>query len=112
MTIDTLLRHITPADGNIFLDLGFPPEEASTLLAETDKVISEKRAFKESLITELAQWIARNHLKPAAAAQILGVTRRRVWDVIHQKSINFTMDALVDMVARTGKHVPLKDADA
>lgn len=28
--------HITPADGNLFEDLGSPPEEAATLLAEAD----------------------------------------------------------------------------
>jgi hypothetical protein len=27
-------QHITPADGNVFLDLGFPPDEAARLLAE------------------------------------------------------------------------------
>ncbi len=43
------LKHITPADGNVFLDLGFEPEEAAKLLAETDKQISEKLANKERL---------------------------------------------------------------
>lgn len=28
--------HTTPADGNIFLDLGFKPEEAEALLKESD----------------------------------------------------------------------------
>lgn len=101
------MRHTTPADGNIFLDLGFPPEEAAKLLAETDKVISAKLAIKESLMTELAQWIDDKKLKQADAAQILGVTRRRVSDVIKKKSDQFTIDALVDMLARTGKHVQL-----
>lgn len=37
-------QHITPANGNIFLDLGFEPEEAARLLAESDKEIMAKRA--------------------------------------------------------------------
>ncbi|MHB1117821.1 hypothetical protein [Sideroxydans sp.] len=37
-------QHITPANGNVFLDLGFEPEEAARLLAETDKEIMAKRA--------------------------------------------------------------------
>jgi predicted XRE-type DNA-binding protein len=107
MTIDTKSRHITPAGGNVFLDLGFEAEEAAALQAESKRVISEKRAIKESLMGELADWIQEQNLKQADAAQILGVTRPRVSDVINKKSIKFTIDALVDMLARTGKHVRL-----
>jgi predicted XRE-type DNA-binding protein len=32
-------------------------------------------------------------------------TRPRVSDVINKKAIKFTIDALVDMLARAGKHV-------
>ncbi|MDP1705841.1 MAG: HAD domain-containing protein [Sulfurimicrobium sp.] len=35
-------EHVTPADSNIFADLGFEPEEAAKLLAESDLIISEK----------------------------------------------------------------------
>jgi predicted XRE-type DNA-binding protein len=107
MTIDTKSRHITPAGGNVFLDLGFGPEEAAALQAESKRVISEKLAIKESLMGELADWISEQNLKQADAAQILGVTRPRVSDVINKKSIKFTIDALVDMLTRTGKHVRL-----
>ena len=101
------LGHITPAGANIFADLGFEPEEAAKLLEESNKIISEKLAIKESLMAELAVWIGEKKLKQAEAAQILGVTRPRVSDVINKKSIKFTIDALVDMLARTGKHVQL-----
>ena len=36
-TMSTVISHITPADGNIFLDLGFPPEEAERLKEEADR---------------------------------------------------------------------------
>lgn len=103
--IDTEIRHVTPADGNIFADLGFGPEEAAALLAEADRVIAEKLAIKESLMTEIAVWIKEKNLKQVEAAKILGVTRPRVSDVIHKKSIKFTIDALIDMLTRTGKQV-------
>ncbi len=77
------------------------------MLSESNKIISEKLAIKESLMTELAVWIEEKDLKQADAAQILGVTRPRVSDVINKKSIKFTIDSLVDMLARTGKHVQL-----
>jgi len=107
MSIETKSMHVTPVGGNIFADLGFEPKEAARLLAETDRVISEKLAIKESLMTELAVWIDAKKLKQAEAAEILGVTRPRVSDVINKKAIKFTIDALVDMLARTGKHVQL-----
>jgi len=107
MSIETKSMHITPVGGNVFADLGFEPEEAASLQAESKRIISEKLAIKESLMTELAGWIDEKKLKQADAAQILGVTRPRVSDVINKKSIKFTIDALVDMLARTGKHVQL-----
>jgi predicted XRE-type DNA-binding protein len=101
------LGHITPAGANIFADLGFEPKEAVKLLDESNKIISEKLSIKESLMSELAVWIVDKELKQADAAKILGVTRPRVSDVINKKSIKFTIDSLVDMLARTGKHVQL-----
>jgi len=41
MSIDTETRHITPAGGNVFADLGFGPEEAAALKAESDRLISQ-----------------------------------------------------------------------
>lgn len=107
MSIETKSMHITPVGGNVFADLGFEPEEAASLQAESKRIISEKLAIKESLMTELAGWIDEKKLKQADAAKILGVTRPRVSDVINKKSVKFTIDALVDMLARTGKHVQL-----
>lgn len=39
---DLQSRHITPADGNVFADLGFPSVEAARLLAEADRKIESK----------------------------------------------------------------------
>jgi hypothetical protein len=41
---EKIISHITPADGNVFLDLGFPPDEAARLKAESDAKIDEERA--------------------------------------------------------------------
>lgn len=38
--------HVTPADGNIFLDLGHDPKTAAKMLAETDRAIDKKLALK------------------------------------------------------------------
>jgi predicted XRE-type DNA-binding protein len=107
MNIDAKSRHVTPVGGNVFADLGFEPEEATALKASSQKTISEKLAVKESLMTELAEWIKTERLEQSDVAQILGVTRPRVSDLINKKTIKFTIDALVDMLARTGKHIQL-----
>lgn len=105
MSIDTKSVRITPAGGNVFADLGFEPAEAAALKAESDRIISAKLAIKERLMTELAGWINAKHLTQAQAAEILGVTRPRVSNVINKKVGKFTIDALVDMLARAGKQV-------
>jgi len=107
MSIETKSMHITPVGGNIFADLGFDAEEAAALQAKSKRIISEKLAIKERLMSEISVWIDEKHLKQTEAAEILGVTRPRISDVINKKSIKFTIDALVDMLARTGKHVML-----
>ena len=107
MSARKIINHRTPADGNIFTDLGFPADEAARLLADADQAIDEKQALKQVLMAEIAGWINAENLKQAQAAQILGVTRPRVSDVVNQKTPNFTVDSLVDMVLRTGKHVQL-----
>lgn len=55
--IETASSHITPVDGNIFLDLGFEPEEAKKLLEETDRRIAEKLACDRSTPESPAQKI-------------------------------------------------------
>ena len=107
MKSNTKSMHKTPVGGNVFADLGFDAQEAALLKAESNRVISEKLAIKESLMSELAVCINEQHLKQSDAAQILGVTRPRVSDVMNKKTVKFTIDALVDMLARTGKRVQL-----
>jgi len=58
-------------------------------------------------MSEISQWIADNNLKQIEAAAILGITRPRVSDVVNKKLPKFTIDALVDMVAKTGRDVQL-----
>ncbi|RFP09209.1 MULTISPECIES: hypothetical protein [unclassified Duganella] len=40
-------EHITPAGGNIFADLGFPPSEAEKLHADAVLIIALKLALKD-----------------------------------------------------------------
>lgn len=103
--MSTKTNHITPVGGNVFADLGFPPKEAAALKRQSQRIIAQKLALKTRLMAELAQWVKTRKLKQADAAQILGVTRPRVSDAINRKTSKFTIDALIDMVAKTGKRV-------
>ena len=107
MTIDTKTRHRTPARGNVFLDLGFSPREARRLLAQADVQIDESIRLKKQLMDEIARWIRETSVTQAVAAEVLHVTRPRISDVVNHKVNKFTLDALVGMLARIGKHVHL-----
>lgn len=96
---------MTSVGGNVFADLGFEPAEAQALQSQSQRIISDKIAIKEKLMGELALWIDTENLRQADAAQILGVTHPRVSDAINRKTPKFTIDALVDMLARTSKRV-------
>ena len=95
-TIDTSIRHITPENGNIFEDLGFSRQDATKL------------KIKAQLMCQISEWIKEQHLKQEDASRVLHVTRPRVSDVLRGKSTKFTIDALVDMLERIGKHVTVQ----
>lgn len=42
----SIIGHVTPADGNVFLDLGFPPDVAAAMLAESNESIRLKMLAK------------------------------------------------------------------
>lgn len=105
MTVDTEIRHVTKPGANIFLELGFSPEEAKRLQATSRQEIDDSLRLKQQLMEELSAWIVQHHLKQAQAAEILMVTRPRVSDVVNKKAAKFTIDALVEMLSRAGKSV-------
>ncbi|HIJ24694.1 MAG TPA: XRE family transcriptional regulator [Gammaproteobacteria bacterium] len=95
-SIDTSVTHITSEHDNIFEDLGFDPQEAAKL------------KIKAQLMCLISEWIKERHLKQEEASHLLHVTRPRISDVMRGKSGKFTIDALVDMIERTGKHVTVQ----
>ncbi|MDX2425636.1 MAG: XRE family transcriptional regulator [Cycloclasticus sp.] len=94
--IDTTIRHITASDSNIFEELGFSEQEATKL------------KIKAQLMCSISEWIKDKNLKQEEASQVLQVTRPRVSDVMRGKSAKFTIDALIDMLEKTGQHVTLQ----
>ena len=107
MKIDTKIRHVTKPGANLFLELGFTPDEAKRLQAASRQQIHDARLLKQQLMEELSIWIAKHNLKQAEAAEILMVSRPRVSDVVNKKTAKFTIDTLVEMLSRVGKPVRL-----
>ena len=107
MKTDTKSRHRTPAGGNVFVDLGFAPKEAKRLLSHVDAQIDASIRMNQQLMDETAEWMKEAGVTQAAAAEVLHVTRPRVYDVVNHKVDKFTLDALIAMLARIGKQVRL-----
>jgi predicted XRE-type DNA-binding protein len=107
MKVDTEIRHVTRPGANLFLELGFAPDEAKRLQAASLKQIDNTRKLKQQLMEALSGWIAEHQLKQTEAAQILMVSRPRVSDVVNKKTAKFTVDALLEMLSRVGKPITL-----
>jgi predicted XRE-type DNA-binding protein len=105
--IDLKSRHVTPADGNVFADLGFSPKEAKALLRDADARIANAKRLKTEAATAITEWIHAKKLTQVAASEILEVSRPRVSDLVNLKLGRFSLDTLVEMLFRTGKNVDL-----
>jgi len=84
---------ITRGSHNVFRDLGFSPVEAEHLRVRAE------------LMLALERLIARRRLTQARAAKLLGVSQPRVSDLVRGRFHRFSIDALVDMLARAGVKV-------
>ncbi|MDR1276946.1 MAG: XRE family transcriptional regulator [Candidatus Accumulibacter sp.] len=84
---------MTVGCGNVFEDLGFPPDEAAALLA------------RETLLIELEKELKKRGKKQQELADELGIPRTRISEVMHHKTERFSLDKLVGLLHRAGKRV-------
>jgi len=91
MTKETVVE----SSGNVFVDLGFAPEEAAILRMRAD------------LMASLRATIAEEGWTQAEAAQRLGVAQSRVSDLVRGKWDRFSLDMLVTLATRAGRRVEL-----
>ena len=81
---------------NVFLDIGFPPEEAQNL------------HLRSELMTRVEQFVKRSGVTQTEAARALGITQPRLNDLLRGKIDKFSLDALVNMLGRAGMRVELR----
>ena len=79
---------LTRSSGNVFRDLGFAPGEAEHLRVRSELMVSLQKA------------IAARGLTQSKTAELLDVTQPRVSDLVRGRIDLFSIDALIDMLAR------------
>ena len=86
------------SSGNVFIDLGYSPDEAAILQMRAD------------LMADLRKFIKAKKLTQAKAAEILGVSQSRVSDLIRGKWERFSLEMLITLATKAGMRVTLKRA--
>jgi len=87
---------IEHGSGNVFRDIGFPPEEAQNL------------QLRSELMTRVERFVKRAGVTQTEAARALGITQPRLNDLLRGKIDKFSLDALVNMLGHAGMRVELR----
>lgn len=91
-------KTIVKSSGNVFVDLGYSPEEAAILQMRAD------------LMADLRKYIKTKKLTQANAAEIFGVSQSRVSDLIRGKWEKFSLEMLITLATKAGMRITLKRA--
>jgi predicted XRE-type DNA-binding protein len=87
---------ITRSSGNVFADLGFPPEETAIL------------AMRADLMAQLRLVVEKRNWSQVEAAQVLGISQSRVFDLMRGRWDKFSLNMLVTLATLAGLHCELK----
>jgi predicted XRE-type DNA-binding protein len=89
---------VIDSSGNVFIDLGYSPDEAAILQMKAD------------LMANIRKFVKTRNLTQAKASEILGITQSRVSDLIRGKWDKFSLEMLITLATKAGMHVTLKTA--
>jgi predicted XRE-type DNA-binding protein len=89
---------VVQSSGNVFIDLGYSPDEAAILQMRAD------------LMADLRKFIKAKRLTQAKAAETLGISQSRVSDLTRGKWERFSLEMLITLATKAGMHVTLKRA--
>ena len=82
--------------GNVFIDLGYSPDEATIFQMRADLMADLRKVIKSRKLTQ------------TKAASILGISQSRVSDLITGKWKKFSLEMLIILATKAGMHVTLK----
>lgn len=91
-----MAKRMTKSSGNIFLDLGFPPHEASVML------------LRAQLAEVLRTWMERERLTQTQAARRLGISQPRMSEIARGRVELLSLDYLVGLCAKAKLDVGLR----
>jgi predicted XRE-type DNA-binding protein len=86
------------SSGNVFVDLGYSPDEAAILKMRAD------------LMADLRKFIKAKKLTQSKAAEMLGISQSRVSDLARGKWEKFSLEMLIILATKAGMRVTLKTA--
>lgn len=89
---------IVKSSGNVFVDMGYPSEDAAILQMRAD------------LMADLRKFVKAKKLTQTKAAEILGVSQSRVSDLTRGKWEKFSLEMLITLATRAGMRVSLRTA--
>jgi predicted XRE-type DNA-binding protein len=84
---------IVRGSGNVFLDIGFSPDEAQNL------------HLRSELMNKIEHFVRSSGLTQKECAARMGVTQPRLNDLLKGKIDKFSLDALVNMLGHAGIRV-------
>jgi len=86
-------KRVEKSSGNVFFDIGFPPLQAQNLRVRAE------------LMMELIRIVRARKLTQVAAARLFRISQPRISDLMTGKIDRFSIDALVEMLWRSGRRV-------
>lgn len=86
------------SSGNVFVDLGYSPDEAAILQMRAD------------LMANLRKFIKARKLTQSKAAEMLGIRQSRVSDLARGKWEKFSLEMLIILATKAGMRVTLRTA--
>ena len=93
------IEHTTPAGQSVFYDL-FEPEKAANMLIRAELLHKLTKVLKTRFDTQ------------GEAAELLGVSQARISDLYRGKLGQFTVDMLINLLARAGLRVEVITKEA
>jgi predicted XRE-type DNA-binding protein len=75
---------------------------------EDDPAIAENLKIRAQLMNALTRYIEKQGLTQVEAAELFEVNQPRISDLVRGKIERFTIDMLVNMLARAGKRLNVK----
>lgn len=91
-------KTIVSSSGNVFIDLGYSPDEAAILQMRAD------------IMADLRKFIKVKRLTQNKVAEIFGISQSRVSDLIRGKWERFSLEMLITLATKAGMRFTLKKA--